>query len=80
MAMNRIAGGKACNHQVSGSGTIPLSMVGKTISHYKILVNFGKGRSMLVRLRLSQAELAHGVPMLAVRDTSQHPRRRTGAD
>ena len=43
MALNRIPGGKACNRQVSGSATIWASMVGSTISHYKILSELGRG-------------------------------------
>ncbi len=42
MALSRIAGGKACNHQVSGSGTIWASMVGTTISHYKVTGKLGE--------------------------------------
>ena len=37
MDLNRITGGKACYHQLSGSGTIWASMVVSTISHYKVL-------------------------------------------
>ena len=43
MALNRIAGAKACNHQLSGSATIWASMVGSTISHYKVFSELGGG-------------------------------------
>ena len=43
MVLSQIAGGKACNHQVSGSGTIPMSMIGQTISDYKVTGKLGEG-------------------------------------
>ena len=40
--MNQIAGGKACNHHLSGRATIFASMIGQTISHYRISAKFGE--------------------------------------
>ena len=31
-----------CYHQLSGSGTISLSMIGHTISHYRIVAKLGE--------------------------------------
>ena len=43
MALNRIAGGKACYHQVSEARYNRTVVIGSTISHYKILSKLGEG-------------------------------------
>ena len=43
MALNRIAGGKACNHQLSEARYSLADVVGRTISHYKVTAELGPG-------------------------------------
>ena len=43
MSLNQIAGGNACNHQVSEARYNLTVMVGQTISHYKVLSEVGRG-------------------------------------
>ena len=43
MALNRIAGAKACNQQLSEARYNLADMVGRTISHYKVLSEVGRG-------------------------------------
>ena len=43
MVLSQIAGGKACNHQVSEARYNLADMVGQTISHYKVLSELARG-------------------------------------